>query len=98
MTEPDLSPEPVVVGKAIRAFRERRGMSVAQLAVAADTTVESSARLVPLFGTIRGRNDCAAFVDDIRASRECDFARGQSRASISPLRSVLWGRPFTPPV
>jgi DNA-binding XRE family transcriptional regulator len=41
MTEPDLSPELVAVGKAIRALRECRGMSVAQLAAAADTTDET---------------------------------------------------------
>jgi XRE family transcriptional regulator, fatty acid utilization regulator len=40
MTEPDPSPELVAVGKAIRALREDRGMSVAHLAAAADTAVE----------------------------------------------------------
>jgi transcriptional regulator with XRE-family HTH domain len=41
MTEPDPSAELVAVGKAIRALREDRGMSVGQLATAADTTVET---------------------------------------------------------
>ena len=39
MTESDPSPELVAVGRAIRALREDRGMSVAQLAAAADTTI-----------------------------------------------------------